>query len=123
MKMTVPALVLAASLSALAVPAYAYDNDEHIGHDIRHIQRDHAKVEADERRVREEQAELSTARREMRHSWWTGNFWGAHKAAEKVREEENELRNAHHKLNNDVADIRRDRADLNDDLARHHRWW
>ncbi len=121
-KLLLPALVLAVGLSGSAVPmAHAYDSD--IRSDWQDIHRDRAAIANDARRVDEERGELADARHQQRWSWLHGDFWGAHRAAEHAREEAGELHAAQHKLNRDVADIRRDRADLREDYGYRRHWW
>lgn len=123
MKHLIPALVLAASLSGLAVPsASAYDKDDHADAEIHHIQHDRAKINADAGRVREEAGELEQARISQWRSWLHGNHYGEIDAQTRIRTEQAELAAAHRKLKGDVADIHRDRAGLNEDIVRHHRW-
>ena len=124
MKKISPALVLAASLSTVAIPsAYAHDYDSDSQSEWNDIQRDRAAIAADARKVQEERDELASARRQQQRSWWNGDYWGARRAAEHAREEESELRAAHHKLNSDVSDIRRDRAELYQDEPHRWHWW
>jgi hypothetical protein len=108
-----------AILSAAAAPAFA-DGYE-IGE--RHVVRDEGKVAADARSVREEASELAAARRQERRAWWSGDWFGARRAEAREREESRELAAARRKLHEDVADLRHDRADFYEDLARHRRYW
>jgi hypothetical protein len=48
--------------------------------------------------------------------------YGAQRAAETARREEQELWAARNRLNRDVADIRRDRADMSEDEEHHKHW-
>jgi hypothetical protein len=122
MKKTIPSLILVAAVSAIAVPtAYAYDSD--VRSDWIDIRRDRAKITADARRVQEERDELAAARQHERWAFWRGNFWAAHRAAEQARDERSELWAARNKLNRDVADVQRDRADLYQDTASRRHWW
>lgn len=121
MKTLLSTLALAAALSAQAIPAaIAHDYD---GAAYNHIERDRAKIQADARKVREEETELNQARRQLRWSWWSGDYWGAHRAAEKVREEQRELGAARHRLGEDVDDIRRDRVHLSERYDHRRHWW
>jgi hypothetical protein len=124
MKKAISTIIFAAGLSAVAIPAYAYEyNNNDVRSDYNDIQRDRASIAADARRVEEERDELANARRHYRWAWWHGEYWAAHSAAEHAQEERSELSAAGNKLNRDVADIRRDRADLREDLAPRHHWW
>lgn len=121
MKALLSTLALAAAVSVQDMPAaVAYDyNDVGYGH----IERDRAKIQADARKVREEETELNQARRQLRWSWWSGDYWGAHRASEKVREEQRELGAARHRLGEDVEDIRRDRTAVSERYEPRRHWW
>ena len=103
MKKTISALVLAACLSAVAIPAYAYDYNSEVRSDWNDIRRDRGQIDTDARKVDQERDELASARRHERWAWWRGNFWGARRAAEHAQEERAELWAARNKLNHDGA--------------------
>jgi hypothetical protein len=123
MKKSIPALVVAAGLSVVAGPsAYAHDYNSDVRSDVNDIHRDRAHIAADVRHVREERGELMSARRRQFWAWWHGDYRAVHRAAEHAEEEKSDLSAARRKLNHDVADIQRDRADLRADLPHRH-WW
>lgn len=124
MKKSVPALVVAAGLSVVAGPsAFAHDYNSDVRSDLNGIHRDRAHIAADVRHVGEERGEVMSARRRHFWAWWHGDYRTAHRAAEHAEEERADLWAARRKLNRDVADIQRDRADLRADLAAHRHWW
>jgi hypothetical protein len=124
MKKISPALVLAASLSAIAIPAaYAHDYDSDSRSEWNDIQRDRAPIASDARKVQDERDELASVRRHQQWSLWYGDYRSADRASEQAREEEAELRAAQQKLNHDVSDIQRDRAELYQDEPHRWHWW
>jgi hypothetical protein len=121
MKKIKSALVIAASLSAIAIPAaYAYDSDSQS--EWNDIQRDRTAIASDARKVQDEQDELASARRHQQWSLWYGDYRSADRASEQAREEEAELRAAQQKLNHDVSDVQRDRAERYQDEPHRWRW-
>lgn len=124
MNKPLPAVVLAACLSTISIPAaHADDYDSDAHSEWQDIRRDRSQIRADARHVNEERGELESARRQQWQSWWNGDYWGAHRASEHAREEARELRAARQKLHRDVDDVRRDRAELYFDEPRHSQWW
>jgi hypothetical protein len=125
MKKSMPAILAAAVVSVVAAPAaFAHDYSSDIRSDVNDIQRDRAHIAADVRHVREERGEVMSARRRQFWAWWHGDYRAAHRAAEHAQEERSDLWAARRKLNRDVADIQRNRADLRKDLAPYNRhWW
>ena len=122
MKKISPALVLAASLSAIAIPAaYAHDSDSQS--EWNDVQRDRAAIASDARKVQDERDELASARRHQQWSFWYGDYRTADRASEQAREEEAELSAAQQKLNHDVSDVQRDRAELYQDEPHRWHWW
>jgi hypothetical protein len=106
--------MLAAALSLMAVPAaYAYDSD--IRSDWRHIQRDRARLHADEARLRDERRELGAA--ERRENWAVrhGRYFEAWRAERLERREAADVRALERKVYRDRVDLARDRADLRRD--------
>lgn len=131
MNKTIPVFALAVGLATLSVPAFAHDyDDENRRPSWSHIERDRDQVRADARKVEEEREELAEARRQQRRSWWNGDYWGTNRAAARIREEQAELRNAHQRLDREVADVRHDTFRVYPDYEpnrygwwRHHAWW
>jgi hypothetical protein len=108
-------LVLAAGITALSVPAaYAYDSD--IRSDWRHVQRDRARLHADQGRLRDERQELAAAERREHWALRHGRFWQAWRAEKLERREAADVRAIEGQLYRDRARLARDRADLRRDL-------
>ena len=115
---TIATVALAAAVTIIAMPAFASDAD--IRSDWRHIQRDRARLHADEARLRGERRELGAA--EARENWALrhGRFWQAWRAERQERHESAEIRQFQRKIYRERVDLARDRTDLRRDIARHH---
>jgi hypothetical protein len=107
-------VLIASTISVLAIPsAYAYDD---VRTDWRHIQRDRARLHADQVRLRDERSELRAAERRenwaLRHRW----FFQAWRAERLERREAADVRALERKVYRDRVDLARDRADLRHDV-------
>ena len=108
-------LVLAAGITAVSVPAaYAYDSD--IRSDWRQVQRDRARLHADQARLRDERQELSVAERREHWALRHGRFWQAWRAERLERREAADVRALEGRVYRDRARLARDRAELRRDL-------
>src|SRR5437870_24377 len=106
-------VILAAAASVLAIPgAYAYDD---VRSDWRHIQRDRARLHADEARLRDERRELRAADRRENWALRHGHFFQAWRAERLERREAVDVRALERKVYRDRVDLARDRADLRQD--------
>jgi hypothetical protein len=108
-------LVLAAGITLLAIPeAFAHDSD--IRSDLRQVQRDRARLYADEARLRDEQRELGAAERRENWALRHGRFWQAWRAERVERREAADVRALERRVYRDRVQLARDRADLRRDI-------
>jgi hypothetical protein len=108
-------VVLAAGITVLSVPAaYAHDSDTRS--DWRQVQRDRARLYADQARLRDERRELASA--EHREHWALrhGRFWQAWRAERLEHREAADVRALEGRVYRDRARLARDRAELRRDL-------
>ena len=107
-------VLMASAISVLAIPsAYAYDD---IRSDWRHIQRDRARLRADEARLRDERNELLAAERRENWALRHGRFFQAWRAERLERREAADVRALERKVYRDRVDLAHDRADLRRDV-------
>jgi hypothetical protein len=107
--------VLAAGITVLSVPA-AYAHDSDIRSDWRQVQRDRARLYADQARLREERRELAAA--EHREHWALrhGRFWQAWRAERLERREAADVRALEGRVYRDRVGLARDKTELRRDL-------
>jgi len=108
-------LVLAAGLTALSVPA-AYAHDWDIRSDWRQVQRDRARLYADQARLRDERGELAAA--EHREQWALrhGRLWQAWRAERLEHREAADVRTLERRVYRDRVRLARDKTELRRDL-------
>jgi hypothetical protein len=103
-------VMMAAAVSVLAIPsAYAYDD---IRSDWRHIQRNRARLHADEARLRDERRELGAAERRENWALRHSRFFQAWRAERLELREAADVRALERKDYRDRVYLARDRGDL-----------
>jgi hypothetical protein len=108
-------LFLAAGITLLAIPA-AFAHDSDIRSDWRQVQRDRARLYADQARLRDERGELVTAERREDWALRHGRFWQAWRAERVERREVADVRGLERRVYQDRVKLARDRADLRRDV-------
>jgi hypothetical protein len=107
-------VIMAAAASVLAISsAYAYDD---VRSDWRHIQRNRARVHADQARLRDERRELGAAERREQWALRHGRFFQAWRAERQERREAADVRALERRVYRDRVDLARDRAELRRDV-------
>jgi hypothetical protein len=110
-----PTLFLAAGITLLAIPA-AFAHESDIRSDWRAIQRDRARLYADQARLRDERAELAAAERRENWALRHGRFWQAWRAEQIERREAADVRALERRVYRDRVQLARDRAYLRRDV-------
>ena len=108
-------LLLTAAMTVLAMPA-AYAHDSDIRSDWRQVQRDRARLHADQARLRDERGELAAAERRENWALRHGRFWQAWRAEQVERREAADVRALERQVYRDRVKLARDRADLRRDI-------